>query len=74
VACIKVKKTLYVYDSFGRQTKYILKKLLKLNKGTRIIESRRDPEQQGNQQDCGLRCITWLLIAKKHGIKKALTI
>lgn len=76
VAIHNYKNKMYVYDSFGRITKNILKKFNKriTGKGLKIIDSRRDPEQQGYQEDCGLRCIAWLLIIKSMGIKKALEI
>lgn len=76
VACLKVKNNIYIYDSFGRQTKNVLKQFHKrLNHGKyNLIDSHRDAEQSDYQEDCGVRCISWLLIAKHDGIKKALTI
>jgi hypothetical protein len=63
----------YIYDSFGRHTKNILNGLYKHIKrcnGT-IIDSKYDAEQADYQKDCGIRCISWLLIIKCLGVKQA---
>jgi len=76
MSIIKNKSNIYVYDSFGRRTSNVLKKFNRrvLKGGYRIVESKRDAEQSDYQEDCGLRCIAWLLVARKYGIRKALTI
>ena len=76
VSIYKKNNNLYVYDSFGRKTSNILKKFYKKMKvlGYKIIESKNDPEQKTSQKDCGLRCISFLLVVKFKGIDEALTI
>ena len=76
VAIYGNKNKLYIYDSFGRKTNYILKNFYNNMKkqGYEIIESKRDPEQADKQQDCGLRCISFLLVVKYSGIDNALLI
>jgi hypothetical protein len=63
-------KKMYIYDSFGRRTRYILPALRDrlVKQGFKIVESDGDPEQVDRQSDCGLRCIAWLLVARKEGI------
>jgi hypothetical protein len=72
----KRNNNIYVYDSFGRHTKNLLKKFNKkmTGKGYYILDSDYDSEQANYQEDCGLRCICWLLIIKGKGIKYALEI
>lgn len=64
-AMYKFDNNIYVYDSFGR-------KVLKNNK--QVINSELDAEQKKSEKNCGQRCIAWLLIAKKYGIKNAIKI
>jgi hypothetical protein len=62
--------TYYLFDSFGRQPKNILhpfvEKQQKLGKG--IVNLNKTVDQANKQEDCGLRSIAMLIIAKKHGI------
>ena len=67
-------KTIYVYDSFGRDSDLILKSLNKNKKKRKIIESNRDAEQFGDSEICGQLCIAWLLCVKNFGVRKALQI
>ena len=76
VAVYKKRNKLYIYDSFGRKTNNILKEFYnKMTKhGFKIIESKRDPEQADKQEDCGLRCVSFLLVVKYCGVDRALEI
>jgi len=60
----------YLFDSFGRNPKSILdpfvEKQQKLGKG--IVNLNKSGDQANKQQDCGLRCIAMLILAKKYGI------
>jgi hypothetical protein len=60
----------YLFDSFGRKPTSILhpfvEKQQKLGKG--IVNLNKTGDQAAKQQDCGLRCIAMLIIAKKYGI------
>jgi hypothetical protein len=76
VAIYSTKTKLYVYDSFGRSTKFVLPIIasaaLKANKN--IIESKRDQEQYGYTEVCGHLCLAWLCVVNDMGILKAITI
>lgn len=76
VALYITGKTVYVYDSFGRPTKKLLKILTAQanQKKINIIDSEHDAEQFGRTQICGLLCISWLLVVQKLGVRQALKI
>ena len=74
VAVVQTKTTLYVYDSFGRLTKNVLKLITKTTT-KKIVESSLYPEQYGaNSEVCGQLCIAWLCVVHESGIRVALTI
>ncbi len=72
ISCIKQGKTIYIYDSFGRANTKILPIFTQKAKqqGYRIKNAGiNDQDQYGDKSvDCGHRCISALLIAKKYGI------
>ena len=76
VAIYTTKTRLYIYDTFGRHTSFVLpiiyEKAAKHNK--KIYESKNDPEQYGYSEICGQLAIAWLCVVKDLGIRKALTI
>jgi hypothetical protein len=76
VAIVSTRSKLYVYDSFGRSTKFVLPGIIeaasKNNKA--IIESKRDPEQYGYTEVCGHLCLSFLCVVNDMGIKQAITI
>lgn len=55
----------YVYDSFGRKTYAVLPGGSQL--GGKIIESENDAEQKKSENNCGQRCIAFLLVFDKYG-------
>ena len=65
----------YVWDSFGRDIKKLMPEFAKRAKveGYNIITAnkRYDHEQEATQNDCGLRSLAWLILAKSKGIKTA---
>ena len=65
VAVVKDRKHYIVYDSFGRDIKL---------KQKNIINTEDDAEQDINEQNCGQRCVAWLVVVAVKGIKVALTI
>lgn len=67
------KGTYYCYDSYGRKSKKILAHFFKKIKG-KIVDSDNDAEQRITAVSCGARCIAWLMVVKKLGVKKALKI
>lgn len=64
-AVVKDKKYYIIYDSFGRDIKL---------KQKNIINTEDDAEQDINEQNCGQRCVAWLVVVAVKGIKIALTI
>lgn len=62
----------YCFDSFGRSINKILPIFNKNSKGHVIYND--DKIQKDSEEDCGQRCITFLIIASKHGIKNAIKI
>ena len=73
VAIIQTAKTLYVYDSYGRMTKNVLKLISKQTK-KKIVDSKHDAERFGFTAICGHLSLSWLCVAHDLGICKALTI
>ena len=74
VAVVQTKTTLYVYDSFGRLTKNVLK-LISKTTTKKIVDSKHDPEQYGADSElCGQLALSWLCVAHELGIRVALTI
>jgi hypothetical protein len=61
-----------VYDSFGRKaSKILFKKAKELKK---YINTESDAEQKKIEENCGQRCIAWLLLCEIYGENAALTI
>lgn len=63
---------IYLYDSFGREGKNILKALRIV--GGKIMEADHDAEQHESQSDCGARSLAWLLVFHRHGADVAMLI
>jgi hypothetical protein len=70
VACAFQNNNIYIYDSFGRKTKKIIPHLRYKN----VIDSDYDAEQNVNEDNCGQRCVAWLLVFQTYGKKNALKI
>lgn len=68
VGLLRLPKSIYIYDSFGRQTLQILPSLYKSGNGV-IRHTERDAEQAKSEDDCGQRTMAWLFLCKKHGIE-----
>ena len=67
------KKNMYIYDSFARTSKKLLKYLYdkaKL-KGFKIIDTNKKADQFGKTQICGAISLSWLSTVEKYGIKTA---
>jgi hypothetical protein len=73
VAIVQTKKTLYIYDSFGRFSKNVLK-IISKNNTKKIVDSRHDAEQFGYTEVCGHLSVAFLCVANDLGIKQALKI
>lgn len=77
VALYKNHGTVYVYDSYARNSKNILPHLLKKlrkNKVKVIDSDKMDAEQAITANNCAIRCLSFLTVVKLLGIKKALHI
>jgi len=62
------KNTLFIYDSFGRRS------LLDVPVGIEVDEADSDAEQEEAEENCGQRCLAWLLVFEHLGEKIADTI
>ena len=69
----QTEKCMYVYDSYGRHTRFILPIVFNKTK-KKIVDSKHDPEQYGYTELCGHLSMAWLCVVKDLGIRKALTI
>ena len=65
------KKEIIVYDSYGRETDDIMDLSYK-NKET--IETDMDAEQKINTNECGQRCLAWLIYYEIFGEIEAMKI
>lgn len=70
VALAKYNKGAMLYDSFGRDDTTIIKDLRFSGNG-KIIDTQSDAEQTLIQQNCGARCIAWLLVFHDLGAESA---
>ena len=68
------KGKLYFYDTFARNIKEIIPALQKKFKGEKIYYDTKDTNQHPNQSDCGVRCLSWLVMFYNYGSGKALLI
>ncbi len=64
---------LSVYDSFGRESLKIIPSLYEAY-GGRIIDSDNDREQRLKEDNCGQRCLAWLLVFDNLGPTAARTV
>jgi len=67
------KRTFYIYDSFARTSKKLLKYLYdkaKL-KGFKIIDTNKKADQFGKTQICGPISLSWLKCVEQFGIETA---
>ncbi len=65
------EREVYVYDSFGRAPGSLMPGALKRAGGGVYGWIDKDSEQKINENNCGQRCITWLLFAQKYGLELA---
>jgi hypothetical protein len=81
LAGVATKKTFYLYDSFGRNLSLVVPLLLKrlAAAGYKVKSDTKDKEQRITYNNkltvsCGHACLAFLMIAHKHGIRKAMLI
>ena len=64
-SCALINGLVYIYDRFGRA----------IELGLTVNNSDlSDREQLIKENNCGPRCIAWLLVCDRHGIKNAMSI
>jgi hypothetical protein len=77
VAICLTPKSIYLFDSFARPTKQLMKILTKnaKTKKIKIVNSDlKDKEQREASSICGQLCISWLCVVKELGLRSALLI
>jgi hypothetical protein len=77
VAILSTAKSVYIFDSFGRPAKQLMKILTKNAKAKKIkiINSDlSDKEQRDASSICGPLSLAWLCVVKEMGIRSALLI
>ena len=77
VAIVLTAKSIYIFDSFARPAKRLMKVLTKNAKAKqiKIVNSDlKDVEQRDSSAICGQLCLSWLLVVKEMGIRAALKI
>ena len=62
---------LYQYDSFGRAPARLMPGALKRAGGGIYGHVDRDAEQRVSEENCGQRCLAWLVLAKNYGAELA---
>jgi hypothetical protein len=60
----RAQDRMLIYDSFGRTTKSLMKNVYKKYK---TIDSDHDVEQKDSEQNCGSRCIAFLMVCSELG-------
>lgn len=71
IALVRHKKKTIIYDSFGRQSKLILPDV-PLSILSTFIDTDTDPEQNILENNCGARCLAFLCIYYKWGVRMAM--
>jgi hypothetical protein len=71
VGLYKDGNKLYVYDSFARNVNNLLKKFTDSAEklGYKVISSNVEGDQGNDQDDCGLRSLSWAILTNKFGIQ-----
>jgi hypothetical protein len=75
VSLVITPKMAYIYDSFARDNKTLLKHLTKRLSHKKIVNAdRKDKEQKVSEIICGHLSIAFLLVANEIGIRSAIKI
>jgi hypothetical protein len=71
IACVlDGNDDIYIFDTYDRSIKKILPIIYKV-KHHRILSGNKSVLQKIDGEDCGQRCIAWLLLVEKYGIDVA---
>jgi len=57
----------FVYDSFGRDNIIKPRQVKQLPKGAQLEHTSTTAEQEDNEDNCGQRCLAWLMIYQQCG-------
>ena len=77
VALYVEDNTMFVYDSYARPSRNLLKTLTKRAKKNKIVvcdSDRSDKEQRDNTEICGALCCAWLVCVQNYGIDSAMKV
>lgn len=76
VAIYTISNRIYIYDSFSRSSKKLLKPLYNRAKerNYKIIDVNKKPDQKSNSMVCGPISISWLYMTDIYGIKNSRSI
>jgi hypothetical protein len=76
VAVYATAKTIYIWDSYGRNSKQLLPIFTKqvLTRKLKFKDSDPDADQSKKSQICGQICMAWMLTVKQLGIANALKV
>ena len=66
IACYKYRNKIFCYDSFDRDIK-TLSQFWSKNKN--LINANKDRDQSCTEENCGARCVAWLISFNKHKTK-----
>lgn len=70
ISIAKHGKNTYCYDSFGRSASKIIPSLINSGNG-KIINTELDAEQHDKEDNCGARCIAFLIVYDQWGAEMA---
>ena len=75
VALYTTPSRILAYDSFGRRVKSLAPSYKKLPiRGRQLVDTEDDAEQHFIEENCGQRCLAWILTAQQKGAAAALAI
>ena len=78
VSVYQERNNVFVFDTFGRKINILMPEFEKRARTTGYIvynaNKKYEREQKEEQNDCGLRCLAWLILTHSKGIKTVLLI
>ena len=74
VALYTTPSRILAYDSFGRRVKGLAPSFKRLSLRRQLVDTEYDAEQRFIEENCGQRCLAWILTAQQKGAAAALAI
>ncbi len=75
IALYAAPRLILCYDSFGRRVKGLARPFARLPlRGRDLVDAEEDAEQHIVEENCGQRCLAWLMTAQNKGPAAALGI